>query len=277
MPEWYPCAHCNLDDSIEAFPQEESKTSSSSSSSSSRGIMTGGHVHRDGLVADKAAFEAKYEFVRAIGDGGQAGVYEFRRRDPPYDRVAVKEFGCLTSREWRILAAVRHPHICGLVDEARYENPRVHTTKIVVDCMDTSLQAFLHSRQKVVAAGRKAGGEGGERENRENKERRESVLNNSNSNATDAAASPPPGHEKKKSSLLLDTAMMQQQQREQRVLHATKKGCIGGDEAGGAGGEGEAGSRRAALDLETVRQLLYALILALDYLHHKLIVHLDVK
>ena len=35
--------------------------------------------------------------------------------------------------------------------------------------------------------------------------------------------------------------------------------------------------RRAALDLETVREILYALTLALDYLHHKLIVHLDVK
>jgi serine/threonine protein kinase len=229
--------------------------------------MTGRHVHRDGIVADKAAFEAKYEFVRAIGDGGQAGVYEFRRRDPPYDRVAVKEFGCLTSREWRILAAVRHPHICGLVDEARYENPRVHTTKIVVDCMDTSLQAFLHSRQKKAAVGK---------ENKENKERRESLLNNS---STGAAASPPPGQEKKKSSLLLDTAMMQQQQREQRVLHKPKKGSMGGDEAGegGAGGEEGAGSRRAALDLETVRGILYALTLALDYLHHKLIVHLDVK
>ncbi|EKU20805.1 hypothetical protein NGA_0593900 [Nannochloropsis gaditana CCMP526] len=110
--------------------------------------MTQQRPHGDGVVADRAAFEAKYQFVRAIGDGGQAGVYEYRRRAAPEKRVAVKEFGSLTSREWRILAAVRHPHICGLVDEARYENPRVRTTKIVVDCMDMNLQSFLQARQR---------------------------------------------------------------------------------------------------------------------------------
>ena len=71
--------------------------------------------------------------------------------------------------------------------------------------------------------------------------------------------------------------MMQQRQREQRVLHASKKGCMGVDEAGGAGGEGGAGSNRVPLDVETVREIFYAVTLALDYLHHKLIVHLDVK
>lgn len=45
-----------------------------------------------------------------------------------------------TNREWRILSSVRHPHICGLVDRTRYENPRVRCTKLVMEIMDTSLQ-----------------------------------------------------------------------------------------------------------------------------------------
>lgn len=44
------------------------------------------------------------------------------------------------NREWRILSSVRHPHICGLVDRTRYENPRVRCTKLVMEIMDTSLQ-----------------------------------------------------------------------------------------------------------------------------------------
>lgn len=43
-------------------------------------------------------------------------------------------------REWRILSSVRHPHICGLVDRTRYENPRVRCTKLVMEIMDVSLQ-----------------------------------------------------------------------------------------------------------------------------------------
>ncbi len=83
-----------------------------------------GQHPQDGIVADKQAFEARYVFEKALGDGGQGGVYRYRRREPPHECVAVKEFGSLTSREWRILSAVRHPHICGLVDAARYVNER---------------------------------------------------------------------------------------------------------------------------------------------------------
>lgn len=57
--------------------------------------------------------------------------------------VAVKEFGSLTAKEWRILSSVRHPHICSLVDRTRYENPRVRCTKLVMEIMDTSLQSYM--------------------------------------------------------------------------------------------------------------------------------------
>lgn len=219
--------------------------------------MTQQRPHGDGVVADRAAFEAKYQFVRAIGDGGQAGVYEYRRRAAPEKRVAVKEFGSLTSREWRILAAVRHPHICGLVDEARYENPRVRTTKIVVDCMDMNLQSFLQARQ------RHAGKEG-----------KPSVEENQKNKSADCVS----GSGKQQGTCMgkgslpwFDKALLQQQEKEQRRLHKVKKG-------GWDGGEGEGPNLpKAAMDVETVREILYAVTLALDYLHHKLIVHLDIK
>lgn len=96
------------------------------------------------IVADKAAFESRYEFRRTLGDGGQGGVYMFERKADGV-LVAVKEMGVLTSKEWRILSAVRHPHICGLVDRTRYENPRVRCTKLVMEIMDTSLQVRMGS------------------------------------------------------------------------------------------------------------------------------------
>lgn len=221
--------------------------------------MTQRHPHGDGVVADRAAFESKYQFVRAIGDGGQAGVYEYRRREAPEERVAVKEFGSLTSREWRILAAVRHPHICGLVDEARYENPRVRTTKIVVDCMDMNLQSFLQARQRLA-------GKRGKTSVGENQEYRSTACISGNDKQE--------GRCMEKGNLpWFDKALLQQQEKEQRRLHKAKKGREEWDE-----GEGEGSNLpKAAMDVETVREILYAVTLALDYLHHKLIVHLDIK
>ena len=60
--------------------------------SGNSGMGMGGEI-----VAGKADFESRYEFVKTLGDGGQGGVYKYRRRADGA-MVAVKEFGCLTAK-----------------------------------------------------------------------------------------------------------------------------------------------------------------------------------
>jgi len=47
-----------------------------------------------------------------------------------------------------MLRTLKHPHIVPLVDPLRYDNRVVKVTKIVVEAMDTSLQAWMMKGQK---------------------------------------------------------------------------------------------------------------------------------
>ena len=161
--------------------------------------------------------------------------------------MAVKEFGSLTSREWRILASVRHPHICSLVDHHCYVNNRVHTTKIVVEYMDGSLQGFMSSSHPMTTShkGKKAPAPTGTG----------AMIRLS-----------PPGSPLQQSCL---GALAPNSKRQDIHTHLQDQGL-------GVGG-GATGSPLTPLGVEMAREVLYAIALALDYLHHKLIVHLDVK
>ncbi len=112
---------------------------------------------------------------------------------------------------------------------------RVHTTKIVMECMETSLQHYMHS-----ASPRGGCGMVGDMSNSKTGGRLQ-VL-------------PQPG-----------TA---------QLVHVNVGGSPRAMKGGGGGMEKDT---HKPLDIETVREVLYAVTLALDYLHHKLIVHLDVK
>lgn len=96
------------------------------------------------------------------------------------------------NREWAVLRSLQHPHIVGLADKLRYENTVVKVTKMVVECMDMDLTAFMRKGEK-------------------------------------------------------------------RCLHLKTSHGL---------------HPRHALDLDISKEIFYAIALALDYLHRKLIVHL---
>ena len=93
-PGWCDCCFCNLVEKNNRRPRAErgGGVGSGGGGGGEPGARMGGEI-----VAGKADFEGRYEFIKTLGDGGQGGVYKYRRRADGA-LVAVKEFGCLTAK-----------------------------------------------------------------------------------------------------------------------------------------------------------------------------------
>lgn len=100
-PGWCDCCFCNLVEKNNLWGRPRAAERED----------PGAKIMGGEIVQGKADFERRYEFIKTLGDGGQGGVYKYRRRADGA-LVAVKEFGCLTAKyvPWRL--GVCGVHVC---------------------------------------------------------------------------------------------------------------------------------------------------------------------